>query len=131
MSLTGQRSFGTTRASLGVTLEAARSGFQNSTYDAARISLKLSPDWRLGGAAVSFGATAGLRDYESFTLGFANVTGGREDQSLGLSMDLSFEDLSVMGFAPVLSLRHGKTQSNISRYQTTTTGVSLGISSVF
>ena len=83
------------------------------------------------GAAVSFGATAGLRDYDSFTLGFANVTGGREDKSLGLLMYLSFEDLSVMGFAPVLSLRHGKTQSNISRYQTTTTGVSLGISSVF
>ena len=131
MSLTGQRFFGTTRASLGVTLEAARSGFQNSTYDAARISLKVSPEWQLAGAAVSFGATAGLRDYDSFTLGFANVTDGREDKSLGLSMDLSFEDLSVMGFAPVLSLRHGKTQSNISRYQTTTTGVSLGISSVF
>ena len=131
MSLTGQRFFGTTRASLGVTLEAARSGFQNSTYDAARISLKVSPEWQLAGAAVSFGATAGLRDYDSFTLGFANVTGGREDKSRGLSMDLSFDDLSVMGFAPVLSLRHGKTQSNISRYQTTTTAVSLGISSVF
>lgn len=131
MSLTGQRSFGTTRASLGLTVEAARSGFQNSTYDAARISLQVSPEWQLAGAAVSFGATAGLRDYDSFTLGFANVTGGREDRSLGLSMDLSFEDLSVMGFAPVLSLRHGKTQSNISRYQTKTTGVSLGISSVF
>ena len=131
MSLTGQRFFGTTRASLGVTLEAARSGFQNSTYDAARISLKVSPEWQLAGAAVSFGATAGLRDYDSFTLGFANVTDGREDKSLGMSMDLSFEDLSVMGFAPVLSLRHGKTHSNISRYQTTTTGVSLAISSVF
>ena len=54
MSLTGQRSFGTTRASLGVTLEAARSGFQNSTYDAAQISLKLSPDWRLGGACCRY-----------------------------------------------------------------------------
>jgi hypothetical protein len=88
----------------------------------------LSPEWRLGGL---FRDDGRLADYDSFTLGFANVTGRREDRSLCLAMDLSFDDLSVMGFAPVLSLRHRKTQANIRRYQTTITGVSLEISLVF
>lgn len=131
LSLIGEQTFGTTHASLGLTLGAARSEFVNSTYDTAQLALSVSPDWKIAGAAVSLGATAGLRDYDAFSLGFAFVTGGRQDRSLGVTMDLSFEDWSVMGFAPVLSLRHGKTESNVSRYETTTTGISLGISSVF
>ncbi|NEY91663.1 surface lipoprotein assembly modifier [Tabrizicola oligotrophica] len=131
LSVVGERAFGKTEASVALTVEAARSEFINSTYDAARLSLQLSPDWKIGGASVSLGATAGLRDYEAFSLGLVHVTGGREDASVGLSMDLSFDDWSVMGFAPVLSLRHGKTKSNVSRYETGTSGISIGISSVF
>ena len=127
----GEKSFGTTRASLALTLEGARSDFVNSTYDAARLSLQVSPDWKIGGASVSLGANAGMRDYDAYSLGFAFVTGGRQDTNYGVSMDLSFDKLGVMGFAPVLSLRHSSTQSNISRYETETSGISLGISSVF
>jgi hypothetical protein len=39
----------------------------------------LSPEWRLGGL---FRDDGRLADYDSFTLGFANVTGRREDRSL-------------------------------------------------
>lgn len=118
-------------AALTVTAEAARSAFINSTYDAARISLDIDPGWRLGPASVTLGANAGLRDYDAFSIGFANVTDGRTDRSYGVSMDFSFDDWTALGFAPVLSLRHGKTESNISRYDSVTTGVSIGISSVF
>lgn len=133
LNLVGERAFGRTHASLALTLEAARSDHENSTYDAARLSLQVSPEWRVGGASVALGANLGLRDYDAFTLigGAVAVTGGRQDRSLGLSMDLSFDELSVMGFAPVLSLRHGRTQSNVSRYETGTSGISIGISSVF
>lgn len=82
---------------------------------------------------MEFGANLGMRDYESFSLigGAVAVTGGRQDRSVGVSMDLAFDNLGVMGFAPVLSLRHGKTRSNVSRYETATTGISLGLSSSF
>ncbi len=133
LNLVGERAFGQTRASVALTLESARSDHANTTYDAARLSVQLAPDWKIGGASVSLGANLGMRDYDEFTLigGAVAVTGGRQDQSVGLSMDLSFDNLGVMGFAPVLSLRHGQTQSNVSRYETGTSGVSLGISSVF
>lgn len=133
LSLIGQSAFGTTRATAALSLQAARSGFENSTYDAANLSLQVAPAWRIAGASVEFGANLGMRDYESFSLigGAVAVTGGRQDRSVGVSMDLAFDNLGVMGFAPVLSLRHGKTRSNVSRYETATTGISLGLSSSF
>lgn len=118
--------------SLGLTLEAARSTDVNSTFDAAHLSLGIDPGWTIGPAAVSFEAVLGTRDYDDFALfGSVFVTGGRNDRSFGLTMDLEFTDWGVMGFAPVLSLRHGQTRSNVSRYETSTTGISIGISSVF
>jgi|GEM_PF-3334599 len=133
LSLVGEQQFGQTQVSAALRLEAARSGHENSTYNAADLSLHISPDWHIGGARVTMGLSAGVRDYEAFSLigGAVAVTGGRQDHSLGASLDLSLSKFSVMGFAPVLSLRHGKTRSNISRYETTTSGISLGIASVF
>ncbi len=134
LTLTGQRALGPKgQMSLGVTVEGARSGFANSTYDAARLALQVDPGWQLGGVGIRFGANASLRDYERFLLigNSVAVRGGRQDRSVGLSMDLSFDNLGVMGFAPVLSLRHSDTKSNVSRYETKTTGISIGISSVF
>jgi hypothetical protein len=81
---------------------------------------------------VSFTANAGVRDYEDFVLfGSVFVTGGRQDRSWGGGVDFTFDDWGVLGFAPVLSLRHGRTLSNVSRYETSTTGISIGVSSVF
>lgn len=135
LTLIGQRALPgkSGQMSLAFTLEAARADHPNATYDAARLALEVSPEWKIAGAGISFGATAGLRDYDQFLLigNAVAVTGGRQDTSFGVSMDLSFDDLGVMGFAPVLSVRHGNTQSNVSRYETKTTGISIGISSVF
>jgi hypothetical protein len=133
LSIVGERQFGKTQASVALGLEKALTDHENSTYDAANVSLQIRPEWQLGGARVDMGISAGMRDYDAFTLigGAVAVTGGRQDASVGVSLDLTFDDLGVMGFAPVLSLRHGKTRSNVSRYETTTSGVSIGISSVF
>lgn len=134
LSLIGERPLGDAgHISLGLALEGARADHVNATYDAAKLSLKVNPGWQISGVGLSFGADAGMRDYDRFSLigNAVEVTGGRQDRSVGLSMDLSFDDLGVMGFAPVLSLRHGNTRSNISRYETKTTGISIGISSMF
>lgn len=132
LTLSTSRSLGPkATAALALTAEMARSDFINATYDAARITLDINPGWKIGPASVTLGANASLRDYDAFSIGFANVTDGRTDKSFGLSVNLSFDDWTTMGFAPVLSLRHGQTSSNISRYENATTGISIGISSVF
>lgn len=134
LSLVGETALrdGQGRLSLGLRLQSARADDVNSTFDAAQLSLGADPGWKIGPASVSFSASAGMRDYEMFALfGRVFVTGGRQDRSWGAGMDLTFDDWGLMGFAPVLSLRHGRTTSNVSRYETSTTGISIGIASVF
>ncbi|VDC28560.1 surface lipoprotein assembly modifier [Pseudogemmobacter humi] len=133
VALIGERPIrgGEGRLSLALTGEIMRSDYVNSTYDSAHISLGVDPGWTLGPGKLSFNAFAGWRDYENYSLGFAWVTGGRTDRSLGVSVDVALEAWDVMGFAPVVSLRHGRTESNVSRFETSTTSVSFAISSVF
>lgn len=117
---------------MGLTLTGARSTDVNSTFNAALLSLNVEPGWTIGPAELSFDANLGARDYSEYQL-FSQVyvSGGRQDRSWGAGVDLTFEDWGVMGFAPVLSLRHGRTTSNVSRYDTSTTGISIGVASVF
>lgn len=134
VTLLGQRAIlnGAGLVTMGLTLTAARSADVNATFDAAQLSLDIDPGWSIGPAALSFSAEAGRRDYPDYRLfGEVFVTGGRQDRSWGAGLDLTFEDWGVMGFAPVLSLRHGRTRSNVSRYETSTTGISIGVASVF
>jgi hypothetical protein len=133
LTLIGERAIrgGAGQMSLGLTAEVQEAGSPNATYRAATLVMGVDPGWTLGPAAVSFSANAGWRHYDTFSLGFAYVTNGRTDESVGLAVDLTLEDWSVMGFAPVVTLSHGRTQSNVSRYETETTAISLGISSVF
>lgn len=134
ITLLGETSIrdGKGRLNLGLKVERARSDDENSTYNAAQFSLGVDPGWTIGPASVSFTANAGVRDYDAFALfGSVFVTGGRQDTSWGAGVDFTFDDWGLLGFAPVLSLRHGSTFSNVSRYETSTTGISIGVSSVF
>lgn len=133
LTLIGERRIrgGAGQMSLGLTAEVQDAASPNATYTAATLVMGVDPGWTLGPAAISFSANAGWRHYDTFSLGFAYVTNGRTDHSVGLAVDLTLDDWSVMGFAPVVTLSHGRTQSNVSRYETETTAISLGISSVF
>jgi hypothetical protein len=134
VTLLGETSIrqGRGRMNLGLTVERAWSDDENSAYNAAQLSLGVDPGWTIGPAAVSFTANAAVRDYEAFVLfGSVFVTGGRQDESWGAGVDFTFDDWGLLGFAPVLSLRHGRTFSNVSRYETSTTGISIGVASVF
>jgi hypothetical protein len=46
-------------------------------------------------------------------------------------MDVTLPDWGVMCFAPVVSIDLGRTDSNVSRYQTKTRSISLGLTQVF
>ncbi|MGB8812481.1 MAG: tetratricopeptide repeat protein, partial [Paracoccaceae bacterium] len=54
---------------------------------------------------VSFSArlSAGIRDYPTYSFGFAQVTNGRRDNRYGLAIDMTFQDLSLWGYAPRIS----------------------------
>jgi hypothetical protein len=59
------------------------------------------------------------------------VPGGREDTRLSASLEFGFEDVSYMGFIPTLTVRHETTTSNVSRFETRGTTLSLGFRSEF
>jgi hypothetical protein len=119
------------RLSYALTAERALSERRNGSYDAVSLSVGYDPGWRLGPVDTDFSLQLARRHYDTFSLGFAQVTRGRTDTSWGLGLDLSMPDWDVMGFAPVMSIDIGRTSSNVSRYETETRGVTLGFEQVF
>lgn len=55
----------------------------------------------------------------------------REDRSLTTSLSASFPNWQVYGFAPVLELRQERNRSNVTRYDTQSTGLSVSFRSTF
>jgi hypothetical protein len=82
---------------------------------------------------VTFAVRAGgtLRDYPEYSLVFANVTGGRQDYTTIVGVDAVFQDISLLGYVPRVSLTATATDSNISRFATQEIGVTFGIQSKF
>ena len=80
---------------------------------------------------LSLRAGGSLRDYPEYSLVVANVTGGRQDRTATVGVDVVFQDLSVLGYAPRISVTATKTQSNISRFVTQEIGITFGIQSKF
>ena len=85
----------------------------------------------LGPMTLSLRAGGSLRDYPEYSLIFANVTGGRQDYTTVVGVDAVFQDISVLGYVPRLSLTATSTDSNISRFATQEIGVTFGIQSKF
>lgn len=79
------------------------------------------------GASLGFGQT----HFPGYSVGFIPVPGGRQDQTLSASLDMTFPDLSWAGFAPRVTLSHVTTDSNVSRFDTDRTGLLFGIESRF
>lgn len=117
--------------SFSLGLERALSDRRNASYDAVTLAMGYDPGWHIGPAEVDLNLNLGFRRYDVFSLGFAQVTNGRSDTSYGVGMDVTLPDWGVMGFAPVVSIDLGRTDSNVSRYQTKTRSISLGLTQVF
>ena len=69
--------------------------------------------------------------FPGYRVGFIAVPGGRQDRSLTAGATLTFPGIQVQGFSPRLSITHTNTQSNVSRFETRKTGVSLGLTASF
>lgn len=59
------------------------------------------------------------------------VTGGRDDLKLSANLSMTFDDISYLGFSPVLTVQASKNQSNSALHDSENFGVALGIKSSF
>ena len=106
------------------------SDFVNSRVSAAAVRMSYSFADKIGPALVSFGLALGRSDYPDYVAVF-NVPGGKQDRSAYADMNIFLPDIDYAGFAPTLRLRAGRTQSNVSRFNTREFSVTVGIRSKF
>jgi len=101
----------------------SRSATVRGTYSFAK---------QLGPAQVSASLTLGISDFPDYTPGLGiEVPGGREDKSVYGDVSFFFSDYDYAGFAPTLRIRTGRRDSNVSRFDTNETSISLEIQSAF
>lgn len=104
------------------------SGRSSSTIG-ARIAFAPAKD--LGPARLSVNFGLQRAEFDGYALAGILVPGGRVDTMGYGELQVWFPKMQYMGFAPELSLRHQTTRSNVSRFQTSETSVTLGIRSTF
>lgn len=85
----------------------------------------------IGPARLSLQAGYSETDFPGYRVGFIVVPGGRQDRSLTAGATLTFPGISVQGFSPRVSITHTGTQSNVSRFETRKTGISIGLTASF
>ena len=85
----------------------------------------------IGPALLSLQAGYSVTAFPGYRVGFIVVPGGRQDRTVTAGMTLTFPGISVQGFSPRLSITHTDTQSNVSRFETQKTGITLGLTASF
>ncbi|MES2666528.1 MAG: hypothetical protein V4712_10540 [Pseudomonadota bacterium] len=116
---------------LGLSVSDARGDAANQDRRRTSLQIAYSHTRPLGPVSLSTGVMAAVTDYPTYLLGPVAVTKGREDRQQGIFVNMVFQDLGVMGYAPSLTLSNTRTSSNISRFSGSETSVSIGIKSQF
>lgn len=118
-------------------LTATLFGSQYQTAYAGQSSVTIGGDLGydiardFGPVNLSFAAGIYQGDFAGYTLATIEVPGGRQDLTSYIEMDMLFPRVEYSGFAPVLTLRRQVTSSNVSRFNSESTSISLGIQSTF
>ncbi|MDW4499659.1 hypothetical protein R5H30_16820 [Sulfitobacter sp. D35] len=115
---------------MSLNLQRITSDFENARYDSAALRAVYGFDRKLGPARVTAGLTLGYSDYPDYIAVF-EVPGGRQDKSVYGDVNFFFPDIDYAGFAPNLRISTGRKYSNVSRFDTRETSVSVGIESKF
>ncbi|XDA97612.1 hypothetical protein AB1M95_16065 [Sulfitobacter sp. LCG007] len=115
---------------LSLNLQRTTSDFENSRMRAAALRAVYGFSRPFGPATVTAGLTLGQTDYPDYVAIF-EVPGGRRDRSLYGDVNLFFPDFDYAGFAPNLRISTGKRYSNVSRFESRETSISVGIESKF
>ncbi|MFY0681297.1 MAG: bacterial transcriptional activator domain-containing protein [Thalassovita sp.] len=119
------------RLTLGVALHGAQSDTANSRLNRTTGYVNYSLANPIGPATISAKLGATRQNLPDYSFGVITVPGGRKDNTVFGSMDLTFKGLDYAGFVPSLRVQVRKTRSNVSKFQTNETSVSLGVTSSF
>lgn len=123
-----------------VSASLAYSGIETDAKNAASTTTTLQIGYRLarriGPAEIEL--SVGLQNQAfpvfysfSFISGFFPIDGGRDDTRVFGSLDLYFPDYSYAGFAPVVTISAGRTDSNVGRFDRDDASVSFAFRSTF
>jgi hypothetical protein len=93
--------------------------------------MRFQPDGLIGGFALRLDVGMQSQVFPDYTVATILVPGGRRDLSRFVEIGLSPQMLGLAGFSPEIRLRHGATGSNVSRFDSMETSLSLGLSSSF
>ncbi|WP_151717679.1 tetratricopeptide repeat protein [Gemmobacter serpentinus] len=120
-------------ASLGLSISAyevqSPSGQRARHGGVAQVSY--TPASSIGPFDLSGALGAGVTRYPDYRVGFIAPDGGRQDSSVFGQVSVGFKEVSWAGFAPEMTLRISRTDSNISRFDSTETGILFGLKSQF
>lgn len=132
LTLGWQRSFGRGHnLSANLFVAETTSNRANTRKRSIGASVTFAPDLRLGPARFSLTLGASETHYSEYSVGFFAVPDGRRDTTEFGRLAVSFDGWDYAGFAPTVGLTTTRTRSNVSRFDTQTTGVSFGIKSTF
>ena len=104
----------------------------NANYTADEYGLRVGYRWAEPIGDVTVALSGGLRtaDFPEYSL-LNPVPGGRQDKTVFANVDLGFPQAEFAGFIPGVRIDALRTDSNVSRFERTTLGASLTISSSF
>ncbi|WP_417270229.1 tetratricopeptide repeat protein [Celeribacter sp.] len=96
------------------------------------LSATFAPSKPVFGTKANFTLGAEMTRYPDYPfLAGTYVPGGRRDKSLYGSAGFTLTNQSYFGFAPEIRINLGRTWSNVSRFDTRTSSIGLGIKSAF
>jgi len=114
-----------------VTLGATAARAVSDSAEVRNEALGLSLGWTKDTPVAGLGLSAGLALDAKFYDASRYADGGREDLRVTANLSVRFEEITYMGFSPVLDLRATRNRSNAALFDTQDLGVTLGIVSSF
>lgn len=112
-----------------LSLQTTESDNANGRSDVASLRLSYNFAKKWGPAKASASLTYTHSDYPDYTV-ITTLT-GRNDNALNADLSLFFSDYDYAGFAPKVTLRTGRKDSNISLFETRELSFVVGIQSKF
>lgn len=97
------------------------------THTGGEVTATYRLGWLALGAETEFSVTGDYAFYDDAVYGAE----AREDKGITVSTSFLLKDFDTHGFAPKVTLRASRTNSNIERFKTESIGLNIGFESVF
>lgn len=131
LALEGQYRIGAGAINWGLAVSDVAGTAINQSYNRGSASLGYRFDKPIGPVTLATTLTAANSHYDIYQLLGAQLTKGRTDTQFDISVDMTFQNIGLMGYSPTLSLSKTTTQSNVSRFESNGVNISVGITSQF